>query len=67
MAQQEHQEAVADDALGGDHLAIFIVDIVLDALDRAFEGDVLQEAAGMVAGRVPGAGEAAPWGERLSL
>jgi hypothetical protein len=67
MAEQEHQQAVADDALGGDHLAIFVVDIVLHALDRALEGDVFEERAGMVAGGVPGAGEGGGMGRPAKL
>jgi hypothetical protein len=40
------------DALGADHLAPLVIDVLLDPLDRAFEGDVLEAAAGMEAGGV---------------
>jgi hypothetical protein len=48
VPEQEHQQAVVIDALGADHLAIFVIDILLDALDRALEGDILDRAAGIL-------------------
>jgi hypothetical protein len=67
VAQQEHEQAIVDDALGADHLAKLIVHILLGALDRAFKGDIFQERAGMVAGGIPGGGKGSGMGCALEL
>jgi hypothetical protein len=66
-AEQPHQEPVVIDTLRADDLAIFVIDIVFDALDRSFEGDILEERSGMVAGGVPGAGEGGGMGRPAKL
>lgn len=45
------------DEAGGDDLAFAVDHFLLGALDRAFEGDVLDQAAGMMARRIPCARE----------
>ena len=37
VAEQEGQHPVVNDVLGGNHLAIFVIDVVFDPFDRAFE------------------------------
>ena len=41
MAQQEGEQPIIINPFGADHLAVFIEDILFDALNRAFKRDIL--------------------------